>query len=158
MKRSDWVQGIVWIVGFQAIGAVMGLLTRDNIQPWYMGLQKSALTPPPWVFSVVWPLLYAMLAVVALMIYRRRHMPEYRTLKYCFILQLVMNWLWTPIFFHWHLLGFSLAWIILISLLVLACLLLAFHRERLIGWLLLPYFLWLCFASYLNLVIWLVNP
>ncbi len=64
MNKTSGIKLIVWILFFEMIGFFLGLLTQANIYSWYEGLHKSILTPPGWVFSVVWLILYALLAIV----------------------------------------------------------------------------------------------
>lgn len=157
MNTLNWLRLTVWIVVFEGVGFVLGLLTQQNMEPWYQSLHKSNLTPPGIAFSIVWPLLYGMLALVGFLLWQERHKPEWRMLYYVFLIQMVMNWLWTPIFFQWHWLGVSLVWISLLTGLVAVCVYLAALKRKEIALLLLPYFVWLSFATYLNAVIWAQN-
>jgi tryptophan-rich sensory protein len=153
MKKNQ-LKLIVWIVAFQGIGFLSGLLTRNNMS-WYQGLNKSSLTPPGVAFSIVWPVLYIFLAVVGWHLWQRRDRQEMRLARYCFFGQLFMNWAWTPIFFHLHMIGFGFFWLLVLSGLTFATI--NFLKNKFMLLLLIPYLLWLFFASYLNGVIWLFN-
>jgi tryptophan-rich sensory protein len=122
---------------------------------WYQGLNKSSLTPPGVAFSIVWPVLYIFLAVVGWHLWQRRDRQEMRLARYCFFGQLFMNWAWTPIFFHLHMIGFGFFWLLVLSGLTFATI--NFLKNKFMLLLLIPYLLWLFFASYLNGVIWLFN-
>ena len=147
----------LWIVSFQLIGGILGLLTQSNIHPWYETLVKSNLTPSPIVFSVVWPLLYVLLAIAAYLLWQERKTPKTKLALYCFIIQMVMNWAWTPIFFEFHWMALSFFWILAMVLLTLTIIFLNKSPMRIVSLLLMPYLIWLVFAGYLNGFIWLMN-
>ncbi len=65
MKIRESVSLIIWIAAFQSIGFLLGMMTKDNLGPWYQELLKSSLNPPGFVFSIVWPILYVLLALLA---------------------------------------------------------------------------------------------
>ncbi|MDX1838349.1 tryptophan-rich sensory protein [Legionella taurinensis] len=156
MKIKKGVQFILWIIAIQGMGFLFGLLTKANIS-WYEHLNKSSLTPPPWAFPTVWSLLYLLLAIVGWALWTDRKEPRVRPLFYLYLLQLVMNWSWTPFFFQWHWTGFSLLWIILIASLTGIMIYRLYPEKRTLAVLLIPYLVWLAFAAYLNGVIWLSN-
>ncbi|KTD46940.1 tryptophan-rich sensory protein [Legionella rubrilucens] len=151
------IELLLWVIVLQGVGFLFGLLTKANIFPWYEHLNKSSLTPPPWVFSTVWSLLYLLLAYVGWVLWTNRKEPRVRPLFYLYLLQLVMNWSWTPFFFQRHWTGFSLLWIILIASLTGIMIYRLYPEKRTLAVLLMPYLVWLVFAAYLNGVIWLWN-
>lgn len=142
---------------FELIGFILGLLTRANIPSWYEGLYKSILTPPRWVFSVVWIILYAFLAIVGFILWQNRSKPQIRRALNLYLVQLIMNWVWTPLFFQLHWIGFSFLWIVVIIGLNAIIILNLNKIEKGITLLLIPYFLWIIFAGYLNGMIWILN-
>lgn len=156
MGSKRLVQLTFWIVLFQSIGFLSGLMTQTNIYPWYEQLNKSALTPPGFVFSIVWTILYVLLAMIAWILSDHNELFS-RKLKLLFGLQMIMNWLWTPLFFEFHWIRFSAIWLLVLSCLNLYLILETRKIHQIISWLLAPYVLWLFFASYLNGVIALVN-
>ncbi|MFJ1269597.1 TspO/MBR family protein [Legionella lytica] len=155
LSKKNGTKLIIWILSFELIGFFLGLLTQANILSWYEGLHKSILTPPGWVFSIVWPLLYAFLAIVGFHLWQHHRHPRSAKVFNLYLVQLIMNWLWTPFFFQFHWLGFSFLW--LLVMVVLNAFLIIKIKESTLRLLLIPYFLWLSFASYLNGVIWLLN-
>ncbi|WED44254.1 TspO/MBR family protein [Legionella cardiaca] len=147
---------IFWIVLFESIGFLLGLLTRANIHPWYANLNKSSLTPPGFTFSIVWTLLYGLLAVIAwILSTQRRAYPK--NVAVLFALQMLMNWAWTPLFFGLHWLISSAFLLICLTCLNVLLIIEAKKTHKAIAWLLSPYLFWLVFASYLNVVIALMN-
>lgn len=157
MKIKEWIKLIIWIVAFEAIGFFLGMLTQANIHSWYEGLNKSALTPPGPVFSIVWSILYALIAIVGWVLWKNRDDIKTKRLIYLYFIQLLMNWAWTPLFFHLHWLGFSFLWIIVMVCINAAMIMNLITERKGIALALLPYFLWLIFAAYLNGVIWALN-
>ena len=156
--RKTWIQAIIWILVFQVIGLILGLMTKDNILSWYQLLHKSYLTPPALVFSIVWPILYVMIALAGYSLWRQRKEPGAKIALYFYSAQLLMNWAWTPLFFQLHYIGLSFIWILILSLLTLITIFLTKQKFKFACYMLVPYFLWLLFASYLNGSIWMLNP
>jgi len=145
---------IFWVLGLQVVGILMGIITSHDIEPWYRSLTQSSLTPPDYVFSIVWPSLYLLIAIAGWLLFSKQH---YKKIKAAFILQLLLNWLWTPLFFTLHLTGISLVVLALIAIVTLFVIVKSIHNNKIASLLLSPYFVWLCFAWYLNLYIFLNN-
>lgn len=156
LRRDGLLKLFFWIVLFESIGFLLGLLTQANLYPWYAHLNKSVLTPPGYVFSIVWSLLYLLLAVVGWLLFNRLQ-PSIKKIKLLFSLQMLMNWLWTPLFFGLHLLTVSMVWLVFLTFLNMLLIIKACKEHKIIAWLLTPYALWLMYASYLNGVIALTN-
>ncbi len=156
MKKT-WLHAIIWILGFEIIGALLGLMTKDNIASWYQFLHKSNLTPPAVVFSILWPILYAMVALAGHSLWQQRRDPDAKIALYFYSAQLIMNWAWTPLFFQMHYIGFSFVWILILTVLTIITLYLTEKKFKFSCCMLVIYCLWLVFASYLNGRIWLLN-
>lgn len=152
-----WIALIAWLVVFQLIGSLMGYLTETNIATWYQELNKSTLTPPGYVFGIVWTALYALLAVIGWHLFANRHLPFYKRAFNIFAIQMLMNWAWTPLFFQFHWIGFSVIWLATMTVVTAALIFYCRQQARYTALLLLPYLLWLTFATYLNGMIWLLN-
>jgi benzodiazapine receptor len=147
---------LFWMVFFESIGFVLGLLTQANIYPWYEHLNKSSLTPPGFIFSVVWTFLYGLLAVIAWSL-SNQDIAYTKRAKVLFALQMLMNWTWTPLFFELHWLMPSALWLVGLTCLNMLLIIEVKNTKETIAWLLIPYLLWLVFASYLNFIIALKN-
>ncbi|HGL8961057.1 TPA: TspO/MBR family protein [Legionella pneumophila] len=135
----------------------LGMLTQANIPSWYEGLNKSGLTPPGPVFSIVWSILYALLAIVGWVLWCSRNESEMRSVFYLYSVQMLMNWAWTPLFFVLHWTGLSFLWILVMAGLTGLLMFSQTNKKKSLAILLLPYLIWLLFAAYLNGVIWLLN-
>jgi benzodiazapine receptor len=124
--------------------------------PWYAGLAKPAWTPPAWVFGPAWTVLYAMIAVAGWRVWRVT--PRPRLALGLWAAQLVLNALWTPLFFGLHRPGPAFAAIVLLWAAIAAFALAAVRRDRAAAALFVPYALWVGFAAALNFAIWRMNP
>ena len=126
---------------------------------WYDSLIKPSLTPPGWVFGLVWTLLYTMMGVAAWLVWQRRWDGWAIILSLgLFLLQLGLNTLWSYLFFGLKNPGLAFWDIMALWLAILATLIAFWRQHRPAGQLLLPYLLWVSFAAYLNLQFWRLNP
>lgn len=148
---------LLWIIAFQIIGYCLGMITQYDIVSWYPALHKSTLTPPNIVFPIAWFILYCMLAVSGYALWQYRHQPKAKLALVFFVLQMSLNWAWTPLFFYFHWIGASLVCITSIIILTFITILITRKTYQLSCVLLIPYFIWLVFAGYLNAVIWILN-
>ncbi len=147
----------LWVAAYLAVAAVIGNMTRSEIPGWYAGLAKPALNPPDFIFPIVWTTLYIMMATCGFRLWRGRGQESGRLLFGLFAVQTVMNWAWSYFFFDFHRLDLSFFWIIGLDLVVAALIALAWKRDRVSALLLMPYLVWILFASYLNGMIWTLN-
>ena len=133
------------------ITLVVGSLASTNTgtDSWYLGLIKSDLNPPGYVFGIVWPTLYFLMGIT---IWR-----TYNAIKNLFYFQLFLNAIWSWLFFSFHLPLIALLDIWLLIFINIKILLLILNKDKLAAVLHTPYIMWLCFASYLNLFIVLNN-
>lgn len=157
MKVSIDVSLVMWVVALVAIGAGIGSLTSSELDVWYSALNRSSLTPPNAVFPVVWSLLYTMIAISGWLIWRWPHFSRLSAIKVLFAAQLLLNWVWTPLFFYAHLTGIAFIVLVGIALLTAALIGLAYQRVPIVSLLMLPYLVWVVCAGYLNFYIVLYN-
>lgn len=146
-----------WFVLCQAVGGLGAIATIGGVRDWYPTIVKPAWTPPNWVFGPVWTALYALMAVAAWRVARRRDVAPVGPALFMFLVQLGLNCAWSFLFFGAHLLGVSFAEL----LLMLAAILLTMARfariDRVAMYLLVPYLAWVCYASTLNGGTWWLN-
>ncbi len=139
------------------VGGAAALLTRESMQVFEM-VNKPPLSPPAWLFPVAWTLLYSLMGLATyFMLTATAENQEKKQALSVYIYQLVVNFLWPTFFFNlqWYL--FSFLWLLLLWVLVLVTLLRYYNISKIAGYLLVPYLVWLTFAAYLNLGIWLLN-
>lgn len=140
------------------VGGAGGWATSQGVTDWYPGLVKPPFNPPGWVFGPVWTLLYLMMGVASFLVWRRiRSSPAAGPAMRAYGLQLLLNFLWSFLFFWFR----SPGWALLEILLLLAVLTYTtwkfFEVSRAAGWLMTPYLAWVTFAIVLNAAIWTLN-
>ena len=158
MNIRNILKLVVSIVACLAAGAIGSIFTRSAIPTWYATLEKPIFSPPNWLFAPVWTLLYILMGVAAFLVWRKGL--ENRQIKMAlivFLIQLVLNALWSVVFFG---LEFPLCGFIVIVVLWAAILITVikfFRISRVASGLMWPYLLWVTFAAVLNSSIWLLN-
>ena len=158
MKTAPWKTYALWILAVEAVGALSGILTREGTELYRQGMiNKPPLSPPGAVFPIVWGILFLLMGVSAARIYRTPASPA-RSRGLCiFFLQLIFNFFWSILFFQFQAYGFAFLWLAVLWGLIL-WMILAFRRtDPLAARLQIPYLLWVSFAAYLNLGVWLLN-
>lgn len=150
------LQLILSIVVCQLAGAIGAVFTAPSIPGWYTTLTKPALNPPAWIFGPVWTTLYLLMGISLWLIWRSSSKEKTRAI-WLFALQLILNAIWSPIFFGAQSIGNALAVIVLLWAAIVLTILVFKNISRAAAWLLVPYIVWVSFAAYLNLAIWVLN-
>lgn len=139
-------------------GFLGSFVTMDSVSTWYADLSKPSFNPPDWAFGVVWPILYVMMGISAFLIWSKSvGSRQVKAALGLFVFQLVLNGLWTPIFFGLHMMALALAEIILLWVAILVTILAFWRISKTAACLLIPYILWVSFAVALNATIWFLN-
>jgi benzodiazapine receptor len=133
------------------------MFTISAIPGWYRTLNKPTFNPPNWIFGPVWSVLYLMMAVALWLVWQKIGWNWKHPAYYIFLIQLVLNALWSVIFFSWHRLDWAMLDIILLWSSILATMLTFWTVNPVAGALLIPYLCWVSFASVLNYAIWKLN-
>jgi tryptophan-rich sensory protein len=158
MRLKSIIRLLLSLVLCLGVGIIEGVVTRPEIAVWYAGLVKPSWTPPPVVFPIAWTLLYALMALSFWRLWnsetRIRERTQAMTL---FLIQLALNALWSPVFFGFH--GTRTALVVIMALLVAiaATIRAAFRVDRLAAWLLVPYLLWVAYATTINIGVVAMN-
>jgi tryptophan-rich sensory protein len=146
-----------WLLLVFAVAAI-GSLASVNAGSFYRELSRPAWAPPGWLFGPVWSVLYALMGVAAWLVWRRRGFAGARAALLLFIAQLAANALWSWLFFAWRQGGFALADVLVLWCLIAATIIAFRHISTVAAALLLPYLVWVTFASALTFSIWRLNP
>jgi tryptophan-rich sensory protein len=146
------------IVICELAGVIGSMFTAPAIPGWYAGLAKPSFNPPNWVFGPVWTTLYAMMGLAAYLVYEKGwNRPEVRKALTVFGVQLVLNALWSVVFFGGRQLLGGVVVIVLLWLMILLTIRLFSRTSRPAAYLLVPYVLWVSFATVLNVSLYLLN-
>lgn len=139
-----------------AAGAIGSFFTSDAIITWYAFLQKPSISPPNWIFGPVWSLLYVLMGSAAALVYLSPRGAKKLPLT-LFAAHLAVNALWSVVFFGLHSPLVAYGIVMILWIMIVAMILLFRSYSRLASWLLIPYLLWVSFASVLNASIVLLN-
>lgn len=158
MKINNTFKLIIAIVVSELAGIIGSVFTTPSIQTWYATLARPALNPPAWVFGPVWTTLFALMGISAFLIWKKGlDRKDVKVALGIFIGQLILNTLWSIIFFGLHSPAGAFTEIIFLWLAILATIVAFAKISRPAAWLLVPYILWVSFAGYLNFSIWQLN-
>ena len=157
MNKPTWKQYGFWIGLSEAVGLLSGYLTGRGTELYAEMLEKPPLSPPGWVFGVVWTILYTLMGISAARIWTAPPtLARSRGLN-LFIAQLIVNFFWSPIFFNARAYGLALLWLLLLWVLVLLMIWQFRQVDKTAARLQIPYLIWLTFAAYLNVAIAILN-
>ena len=139
-----------------SVGLTARWFQGDSLTVWYPTLAKSELTPSNIIFSIVWGLLYVCMGCSIGLISDSKKDLKYRMLA-LFIVQLVLNFLWSVTFFYLQSPLFGLVNIVMLDIVVIWYSISVYRVSRYSSWVMVPYVIWLLFATYLNFYIYLFN-
>lgn len=150
---------LVMIVTCVALGYFSGLVTREGVETWYPTLQKPAFNPPNAIFGPVWTVLYVMMGIAAGLVWDKIEVQKEIVKKglMFFAIQLALNLLWSYLFFGLHNPLLALIEIVLLWLMIYETFTKFIKVDKIAGYLLIPYLLWVTFAAVLNGSIWWLN-
>lgn len=147
-----WI-GICYAVAWSGAQVSPGIASPD----WYSSLTKPTWNPPAWLFGPVWALLYTFMGISAWNVWRFFGFKHAKVALSLFLIQLFLNGLWSQLFFGFHQLGWAFVEIICLLIFIVLTTISFFYKRKLSGWLMVPYILWVSFATALNGTIWWLN-
>jgi tryptophan-rich sensory protein len=158
INLNDVLKLIISIIICQLAGVFGSIFTTPAIPSWYATLVKPTFNPPNWVFAPVWISLYFLMGISAFLVWRKGiENPRVNLALRLFIIQLILNSLWSVLFFGLRSPLLGLVEIIILWTSILLTILYFFKVSKIAGILLLPYILWVSFAAVLNFSIWRLN-
>lgn len=157
MKKPTWKTYAFWIILAEVVGALSGWLTRKDVKVYNATVEQPPLSPPSIVFPIVWAILFILMGIGAARIYLAPASKTRSRSLLLFLVQLAFNFFWSIIFFNLQAFGFAFLWLIVLWVLILLMILSFRKVDKLAAWLQIPYLLWVTFAAYLNLGVWLLN-
>ena len=150
MKLS---QKLLYILTPLIGGSIVGLIINKSID--YNYLVNPSLSPPSYLFPIVWSILYLLIGI-SYYIYRKNNNDDSLTIRLYYI-QLILNYLWSIIFFTLKLRTLAVIWIIVLAITIIYLMIRFYKEERTSFYLFIPYILWVLFATYLNIGIVVLN-
>ena len=157
MKKIKITDLLIFIVGTELVGVLSGILAGGSFS-FYKEIVRPPFSPPGWIFPIVWIILYALMGISAYLIYTSKATVRQKNFALAvYAIQLVVNFLWSIVFFRLEMVGLSVI-IILLLLLLIVVMIWVFYRIRPVAaYLNIPYLLWTAFASYLNIGVLILN-
>jgi len=157
MKINDIIKLVASVILCQIAGFLGSLFTTPAIPTWYKTLNKPFFTPPNWIFSPVWISLFILMGISLFFVWRRTDHPKFKISFIFFFVQLILNILWSIAFFGLQSPLLGLVDIILLWIAILLTLQIFLKISKFAGVLLIPYLLWVSFATLLNFSLWILN-
>jgi tryptophan-rich sensory protein len=156
---NKYVKILIFVVTCIGVGYLSGMVTRNAVTTWFPTLVKPSFNPPGWVFAPVWSALYIMMGIAAGLVWSRIDYDKEAVRKALlfFVIQLVLNALWSLLFFGLKNPLLALSEIILLWLMIYETYVKFGKIDKIAGYLFIPYILWVSFASVLNASIWWLN-
>ena len=155
---KNWVKATISVILPQAVGISAALITETGESSWYQTIERPAWNPPGYVFGPVWTLLYLMMGWAFYLVWKSDAPPQRRrSAMVLWAVQLIFNFFWTLIFFGAHEIGWALAEIIGLWVLILLTIFAFARISKTAAWLLVPYISWVSFATLLTYTIWRLN-
>ncbi len=139
-----------------AVGGISAFITRNDMGI-YSRIKRPPLSPPSWIFPVVWTVLYILMGISLYLVRIKKTDKNKRPAYIAFAVQLFLNFIWSPIFFSLNAYALAFAVLIILWLSVIVMILLFSGIDRRAAYLNIPYLVWLTFAAYLNLAIAILN-
>ena len=152
--KFQWKKLVVCLLLPLAVGGLAAFLTRNSMDLFAM-VKKPPLSPPGWLFPVVWTILYLLMGFASYLVLVAEK--PGRTAWKFYLAQLAFNFVWPILFFHLQMYLLSFVWLLLLWILILVTILWFTRSSRPAGYLLIPYLLWVTFAGYLNVGIYILN-
>lgn len=153
---KNWLKLLISIILPQIAGGLGALVTISSVGSWYQTIEKPSFNPPSWIFGPTWTLLYIMMGVSLYLIWKSNH-PFKKKALWLFGIQLFLNAIWSPVFFGLESPILGLIVIIPLWVMILVCIRAFFPIDKWASYLLIPYLLWVSFATVLNASIWYLN-
>lgn len=136
-----------------ALGELVGLIISQFMD--YNTLQKPPLSPPGFIFGIVWSILYLLMGIAyGMLVYKEKSDEEVSKIYWA---QLIANLIWPILFFVFKIRLFSSIWIIILLILVISMVIKFYKKDKIIGYSQIPYLLWIMFATYLNIGVYILN-
>lgn len=157
MKSALLLKFLASIILPLSLGAIAGIATAQSIPEWYVTLNKPSFNPPNWIFGPVWTTLYILMGISLFLVWKQAPGKKRNRAILVFLLQLLLNFSWSFIFFYFNMIGFALIEIILLWISIVVMLILFYKIKPIASYINIPYLLWVTFATVLNTSYYFLN-
>ena len=157
MKISHTIKLIISILLPLSVGAIAGMFTSQAVPIWYASLNRPFFSPPNWVFGPVWTSLYILLGISFFLIWKEKASKERDLAIKVFLVQMLLNFAWSFLFFYFNLIGAALIEIILLWISIALMIYLFYKIKPVAAYMNIPYLLWVSFATILNAGYYFLN-
>jgi translocator protein len=156
---NNYIKLFIAVVVPLLVGGLSGFFTTGGVNGWYAAANKPSFNPPNWIFAPVWTTLYILMGIALYLVWKSTHAitAVKQTAIILFVVQLMLNFFWSIIFFKLQLTGWALVEIIAMWVAILLTILWFRKISSTAAWLLVPYICWVSFATVLNYSIWRLN-
>jgi len=157
LKANHFFKLLVSIMLPLSIGGIAGLFTAQAIPEWYATLKQPSFNPPNWVFGPVWTTLYILMGISLFLVWRMEPGKLRNKAILVFLLQLLLNFAWSFLFFYFKTIGFALIDILALWVMILVMLFSFYKIKPIAAYVNIPYLLWVTFATVLNAAYFILN-
>jgi len=157
MKKPLFLKIIICIILCLALGIASGFIGGSPLSDWYQALNKPFFQPPPWIFGPAWTLLYTLMGIAIAMIWNLSYTAARKKAIRLFVIQFVLNFVWSPVFFGLQIPMIALVIILSLWIMIVITIRHFYSLKKLAAYLLVPYLLWVSFATVLNATIVYLN-
>lgn len=153
--KIKWKELVIAIIIPLSVGFIASFLSKDSITTFNL-LNKPPLSPPSWIFPIVWSILYILMGISSYFIYISDNKNK-KSAMFLYALSLFLNFVWPILFFNFELYFFSFLWIIALWIIIIFTIISFYPIKPFAAYLLIPYLVWVSFAAYLNYAIAILN-
>lgn len=157
MSKTQILKLLVSIILPLSLGAIAGMFTSQSVPEWYATLNRPSFNPPDWIFGPVWTALYVLMGISLFLVWKQDVSKARNLAILIFLLQLLLNFAWSFIFFYFNMIGLALVEIVLLWISIVVMLILFYKIKPISSYINIPYLLWVTFASVLNASYYLLN-
>ena len=157
MNKTLILKFLISILLPLSLGAIAGMFTSQSVPEWYATLNRPSFNPPNWIFGPVWTTLYILMGISFFLIWKQEASKVRNRAILIFLLQLMLNFAWSFIFFYFNMIGLALVEIILLWISIVMMLVVFYKIKPIASYINIPYLLWVTFATVLNASYYFLN-
>ena len=157
MNKTLTLEFLISILLPLSLGAIAGMFTSQSVPEWYATLNRPSFNPPNWIFGPAWTTLYILMGISFFLIWKQEASKVRNRAILIFLLQLMLNFAWSFIFFYFNMIGLALVEIILLWISIVMMLVVFYKIKPIASYINIPYLIWVTFATVLNASYYILN-